>query len=78
MVLFMTRSARDLASLEKFYFFICFGIPFVLAFVPVFISTSDRGLVYGQDVLWFAFTPSIQLIFLFLGVGLVMDGIIYG
>lgn len=51
MVLFMTRSARDLEALEKYYFFACFGLPFLTAFIPIFIYDSVRGSVYGGDIL---------------------------
>jgi hypothetical protein len=51
LVLFMTRSQRDLASLEKFYFFVSYGVTFCLAFIPIFAYSSTKGLVYGEDVL---------------------------
>ena len=62
LVLFFTRSARDLVSLEKWYFFICFGIPFALAFAPIFIWNAERKLAYGKDVLWCWFTPQWDIL----------------
>jgi hypothetical protein len=52
MVLFLTRSARDLAALEKHYFFFCFGLSFIVALVPVFLSSETRGLIYGPSHEW--------------------------
>jgi hypothetical protein len=51
MVLFMTKSARDLTQMEKWYFYLCYGIPFLVAYVPIFINAHDNngsGLIYGE------------------------------
>jgi hypothetical protein len=50
LVLFTRRSARDLEALEKYYFFLCFGFPFAMAFVPILFSSGPNP-VYGPEML---------------------------
>ena len=52
LVLFMTRTARDLESLERYYFFGCFGVAFLFAFLPIFVYNPERGLAYGDVEMW--------------------------
>lgn len=47
---FRRYDAPKLRSLEWRYLICCYGIPFVPALVFLFISTPDRGKIYGNAV----------------------------
>ncbi|KIX96264.1 uncharacterized protein Z520_08042 [Fonsecaea multimorphosa CBS 102226] len=49
---FRQYDASQLRSLEWRYLGACYGIPFIPAFVFLFVSSGDRGKVYGDAVLW--------------------------
>ncbi|KIW93530.1 uncharacterized protein Z519_06135 [Cladophialophora bantiana CBS 173.52] len=49
---FRQYDASQLRGLEWIYLAACYGIPFIPAFVLLFVSTADRGRVYGDAVLW--------------------------
>ncbi|KAK4942173.1 hypothetical protein LTR10_018065 [Elasticomyces elasticus] len=49
---FRRYDAQRLRTLEWRYLVCCYGIPFVPALVFLFISTPDRGKIYGNAVLW--------------------------
>ncbi|KAG9241593.1 putative cAMP receptor-like protein [Calycina marina] len=38
--------------IEPYYFLFCYGIPFIPAFVYLFIKTSVKGHMYGNATLW--------------------------
>ncbi|OAP55362.1 hypothetical protein AYL99_10335 [Fonsecaea erecta] len=49
---FRQYDASQLRSLEWRYLGACYGIPFIPALVFLFVSSGDRGKVYGDAVLW--------------------------
>ena len=44
--------AQRLRKMEIFYLLGCYGIPFVVALTYVFVSTPDKGRMYGDATLW--------------------------
>ncbi|RKU44905.1 hypothetical protein DL546_002042 [Coniochaeta pulveracea] len=44
--------AQKLRKMEPYYLGICYGLPFVVALVFVFVSTPDKGKMYGDATLW--------------------------
>ena len=52
MTLFRKYNAQQLKSLEWKYHLLCYGCPFVMAFVLLFIRTEARGPIYGPATLW--------------------------
>jgi hypothetical protein len=44
--------AESLRKLEKYYIMICYGAPFVPAFVYLWIKTPEKGHLYGNATLW--------------------------
>ena len=44
--------AEKLRKMEIFYLIICYGVPFVPAFVYIFTKTASKGSVYGNATLW--------------------------
>lgn len=48
---FWKYDAEKLRSMEKYYFIFCYGVPFVPAFLFLFI-TAGRGHMYGNATLW--------------------------
>ncbi|GIK05350.1 hypothetical protein Aspvir_009457 [Aspergillus viridinutans] len=49
---FKHYDTRRLGMLEWKYLLFCYGVPFIPAFVYLFISSESRGKVYGDSVLW--------------------------
>ncbi|OQU98190.1 hypothetical protein CLAIMM_04011 isoform 1 [Cladophialophora immunda] len=49
---FRQYDASQLRSLEWRYLGACYGVPFIPAFVFLFVSSGDKGKVYGDAVLW--------------------------
>ncbi|KAL1884790.1 hypothetical protein Plec18167_002382 [Paecilomyces lecythidis] len=49
---FYKFDSSQLRRLEWKYFLACYGIPFIPAFIYFFVSTPDRGPIYGEAVLW--------------------------
>ncbi|EXJ54668.1 hypothetical protein A1O7_10009 [Cladophialophora yegresii CBS 114405] len=49
---FRQYDALKLRGLEWRYLAACYGIPFLPAFVFLFVNSGDRGKVYGDAVLW--------------------------
>lgn len=47
MTLFRKYNAQQLKSLEWKYHVMCYGLPFVVALVYVFIETPAKGKMYG-------------------------------
>lgn len=43
---------EQIRRLEVYYLICCYGVPFVPAFVFIFIKTQRRGHVYGNATLW--------------------------
>ncbi|KAL8930462.1 MAG: hypothetical protein Q9208_000646 [Pyrenodesmia sp. 3 TL-2023] len=52
MTLFRKYNAQQLKTLEWRYQIMCYGLPFVVALVYLFIDTPARGKVYGDASLW--------------------------
>lgn len=44
--------AESLRKLEKYYIMICYGLPFVPAFVFIWAKTAKNGRMYGNAALW--------------------------
>ena len=44
--------AEALRKLEKYYIMICYGAPFVPAFVYLWTKTAEKGRIYGNATLW--------------------------
>ncbi|KAI1176147.1 G-protein coupled receptor [Nemania sp. FL0916] len=44
--------AHKLRKMEKWYLLICYGIPFPPALGYIFISTKEKGRIYGNATLW--------------------------
>ncbi|KAF4160233.1 hypothetical protein CNMCM6069_009304 [Aspergillus lentulus] len=49
---FKHYDTRRLGMLEWKYVLFCYGVPFIPAFVYLFLSSESRGRVYGDSVLW--------------------------
>lgn len=47
MTLFRNFGSQQLKSLEWRYHLMCYGSPFLVALVPLFIRSSERGRIYG-------------------------------
>jgi hypothetical protein len=47
---FHRYSASQLRSLEWKYLTLCYGIPFIPAIIFVFMTTPERGHIYGSAV----------------------------
>ena len=45
-------TAEDLRRIERWYFLVCYGIPFIPAFAFIWISDSAGKRIYGDAVLW--------------------------
>ncbi|KAI4243462.1 MAG: hypothetical protein L6R40_003464 [Gallowayella cf. fulva] len=52
MTLFKKYNAQQLKSLEWRYQIMCYGLPFVVALVYLFVDPPDRGKIYGDATLW--------------------------
>ncbi|KAK3997647.1 putative G-protein coupled receptor 157 [Cladorrhinum sp. PSN332] len=50
--------AQRLRRMEIPYLLACYGIPFVIALTYIFISTDERGRMYGNATLWCWISPS--------------------
>ncbi|KAL2863483.1 putative cAMP receptor-like protein [Aspergillus lucknowensis] len=55
---FHKYSPEQLRRLEWKYLILCYGLPFIPAFVYFFIRSSSRGNVYGAAILWCWVAPS--------------------
>ncbi|KAK4467097.1 putative G-protein coupled receptor 157 [Cladorrhinum samala] len=49
--------ARRLRKMEIPYLLACYGVPFVVALAYVFISTPEKGRMYGNATLWCWISP---------------------
>ncbi|KAM0799326.1 hypothetical protein BDR22DRAFT_330488 [Usnea florida] len=52
MTLFHNYNAQRLKTLEWRYHCMCYGVPFLVAFVYIFIETPSKGRIYGPATLW--------------------------
>ncbi|RKF71613.1 putative g-protein coupled receptor [Golovinomyces cichoracearum] len=50
-------NAADLRGLEFYYILVCYGLPFIPALTFLFISTAEKGRVYGDAILWCWIAP---------------------
>lgn len=50
LTLFRRYSTAELKQLEWKYFLFCYGLPFVPAFVFLFVETESEGKVYGPAI----------------------------
>ena len=55
---YMKFDARQLRRMEIPYLLLCYGIPFVVGLVLIFISSPDKGRMYGNATLWCWIAPS--------------------
>ncbi|KAI0454511.1 G-protein coupled receptor [Xylaria acuta] len=44
--------AEKLRRIEKWYLLVCYGVPFPPALAFIFISTREKGRIYGDAILW--------------------------
>jgi hypothetical protein len=61
LTLFKKYNASQLKSLEWKYHLMCYGCPFLVALVYVFIDTASRGRIYGSAVVRFSSKPECLL-----------------
>ncbi|KAL8733672.1 MAG: hypothetical protein Q9181_003488 [Wetmoreana brouardii] len=52
LTVFKKYNAKQLKALEWRYHLLCYGTPFIIAFVYCFVDTPDRGKIYGPAQLW--------------------------
>lgn len=52
LAIFRKYNAQQLKALEWKYHLMCYGCPFIVAFVYIFVDTAARGSVYGPATLW--------------------------
>lgn len=52
MKLFRKYSSHQLKALEWKYHIMCYGGPFLVAFVYIFVQTAAHGRIYGPAILW--------------------------
>lgn len=52
LVFFRGYNTHQLRKLDIWYLVACYGLSFIPAFVFLFVSTKDRGRVYGSAVVW--------------------------
>lgn len=52
MTLFRKYNAQQLKSLEWRYHLMCYGCPFIVALVYIFVHAESRGPIYGPATLW--------------------------
>ncbi|KAL6715886.1 hypothetical protein ACLMJK_006847 [Lecanora helva] len=52
MTLFRKYNAQQLKSLEWKYHLLCYGFPFLVALIYLFIDTPGKGKMYGPATLW--------------------------
>lgn len=57
LTVFKNYKAQDLRALELRYIAICYGGPFVVAFVACFCSSEAKGRIYGPAILWCWISP---------------------
>ncbi|KAI6246032.1 hypothetical protein HI914_05309 [Erysiphe necator] len=50
-------NATDLKELELYYIMVCYGLPFIPALTFLFVSTPEKGHVYGDATLWCWIAP---------------------
>lgn len=50
MTLFKKYNSQQLKALEWKYHLICYGGPFVIALILIFVDSSSRGRVYGPAI----------------------------
>ena len=50
LTIYRNYNAQQLKSLEWRYHLLCYGIPFVVAFVLLFAETKGKGKIYGDAV----------------------------
>ncbi|KAL4870193.1 hypothetical protein BDV12DRAFT_166364 [Aspergillus spectabilis] len=55
---FRKYNSEQLRRLEWKYVALCYGLPFIPAFVYFFIRSQSRGKVYGSAILWCWVAPS--------------------
>lgn len=49
--------ARQLRRMEIPYLLLCYGTPFIVALVLLFVSTPEKGRMYGNATLWCWISP---------------------
>jgi hypothetical protein len=49
--------ARQLRRMEIPYFLFCYGVPFIVSLILVFVSSPEKGRMYGNATLWCWIAP---------------------
>lgn len=60
LTLFKKYNASQLKALEWKYHLMCYGCPFLIAFVYIFIDTNKNGKIYGSAVVRFFFANNVD------------------
>lgn len=66
LIVFRKHDSKQLKSMEWKYHILCYGCPFLVAFICLFIDRGYRGCIYGPFVLW----CWIDIRYMGLGIGL--------
>lgn len=59
LTLFKKYNASQLKALEWKYHLMCYGCPFLVAFVYIFVDTNTNGKIYGSAVVSFFDTNNV-------------------
>jgi hypothetical protein len=54
--------AQKLKMMEFWYLLVCYGLPLPAALAFIFISTPERGRIYGDATLWCWVAPQWELL----------------
>lgn len=68
LVFFRGYTVRQLRSLDFMYLLACYGLSFVPAVIFLWVSTPERGPIYGSAVIWCWITEKwdfLRLLFLY-------------
>lgn len=52
LVFFRGYTVEQLRSLDNAYLLVCYGLSFIPALIFIFLSTKDRGHIYGPAIIW--------------------------
>ncbi|KAH8698345.1 hypothetical protein BGW36DRAFT_448258 [Talaromyces proteolyticus] len=68
LVFFRGYTVEKLRSLDPFYLLACYGLSFIPAFAFLFITTHERGPMYGPAIIWCWITTEwdfMRMVFLY-------------
>ncbi|KAL8686574.1 MAG: hypothetical protein Q9218_007008, partial [Villophora microphyllina] len=82
LVFFRGYSTKQLRSLDHKYFIACYGLSLIPAVTYLFITTEDRGKIYGGAILWCWVSKPwsflrIAVLYVFMWVAVLIAIIIY-